>query len=161
MYKGDATSSSYSSLNQITKENVATLEVAWIFEPNDAPDGARAVKYECNPIIIDGVMYLTSARHVVYALDAASGKIIWSFDPFDGKGGAIKRGVSYWESGAEKRILLTARNHLFALDATTGKQIPDFGDNGKVNLNIENFSGEEAWVVPTSCLLYTSDAADE
>ncbi len=150
VYKADATSSSYSSLNQITKKNVANLEVAWVFEPNDAPDGARAIKYECNPIIIDGVMYLSSARHVVYALDAASGKVIWSFDPFGGKGGAIKRGVSYWESGAEKRILLTAGNHLFALDATTGKQIPDFGDNGKVNLNIENFSGEEAWVVPTS-----------
>ncbi|CAD5259485.1 MULTISPECIES: PQQ-binding-like beta-propeller repeat protein [unclassified Imperialibacter] len=150
VYKGDAASSSYSSLTQITKDNVSRLEVSWIFEPTDAPEGARAVKYECNPIVVGPVMYLTSARHVVYALEAASGKVIWSFDPFDGKGGAIKRGVSYWEGNGEKRILFTARNHLFALNATNGEQILGFGEQGKVNLNIENFSGEEAWVVPTS-----------
>lgn len=150
VYKGDAASSSYSSLDQINKVNVASLEVAWVFEPADAPEGARATKYECNPIIVGDVMYVNSARHVIYALKAGTGEVIWSFDPLDGQGGAIKRGVTYWTDGADKRILFTAGNHLFAVDALSGKPLTGFGDNGKVNLNFENYEGEEAWVVPTS-----------
>lgn len=150
VYKGDAASSSYSSLGQITKENVAQLQAAWTFAPTDAPEGARATKYECNPIIVDDVMYINSARHLIYALRPATGEVIWSFDPLDGEGGAIKRGVTYWSDGSDKRILFTAGNHLFAVDATNGQPIADFGDNGKVNLNFETHSGDEAWVIPTS-----------
>jgi quinoprotein glucose dehydrogenase len=72
IYKADAESSSYSDLNQITTSNVNQLQLAWIFNPNDAKIGARPGSSECNPIIIDGILYATSARHRVYAVDAAT-----------------------------------------------------------------------------------------
>src|SRR6185295_16142944 len=84
VYKADAESSSYSELKQINTENVHQLKVAWTFTPKDARKDSRSGNSECNPIIIDGVMYATSARHRVYAIRASTGELIWSFDPFDG-----------------------------------------------------------------------------
>ncbi|MEQ9443371.1 MAG: PQQ-binding-like beta-propeller repeat protein [Cyclobacteriaceae bacterium] len=151
VYKGDASSSSYSSLDQINQDNVSRLQVAWTFRPQDAPAGRRFGKYECNPIIVDTVLYATSARHWVYAINARTGEKIWSFDPFDGeRGGGLNRGVTYWEDGEEQRILVTASHYLYALDARTGAPDPDFGEAGRVDLNFKEHSGEEAWVVPTS-----------
>ena len=151
VYRGDHASSSYSSLQQVNRENIQQLQLAWTFRPQDAPEGARFGKYECNPIVVGRRMYATSARHYVYALDAATGEIIWSYDPFDGaRGGGLKRGVTYWEDGENQRILFTAGSELFALDAITGKPILSFGENGRVNLNFADHNGEEAWVVPTS-----------
>jgi quinoprotein glucose dehydrogenase len=136
VYKADAASSSYSPLTQINKENVTKLKVAWTFHPGDGVENSWHGP-ECNPIIIDDVMYATSARHRVYAIEASTGKQIWSFDPFDGgPGGGANRAVTYWQDGQDKRILFTAGNHLFALDAKTGKPIPSFGEQGKVDLNI-------------------------
>lgn len=151
-YKADASSSSYSPLDDITSENVSSLELAWIFHPNDARAGSRSGNAECNPIIIDGVMYATSARHRLYAIDAASGKQRWAFDPFDGgEGGGIYRGVAYWEDGNNKRILYTAGDNLFAQDAVTGALIKTFGNNGRVSMNI-GLRGDPALisVIPTS-----------
>src|SRR4051812_5398113 len=78
MYKADASSSSYSALRQINKENVHTLRPAWTFNPADAAPGVRFAFSECNPLEIEGVMYFTSARHRVYAISAASGEQLWS-----------------------------------------------------------------------------------
>ncbi len=156
VYKGDATSSSYSALDQINQENVNQLKLSWTFSPHDAPEGARFGKYECNPIIVGELMYATSARHWVYAIHALTGEKAWTFDPFEGeKGGGLKRGVTYWEDGdrsgePDKRILFTAGNELFALNALTGTLIKTFGQEGKVNLNFEEHNGDEAWVIPTS-----------
>lgn len=151
VYKGDAESSSYSSLNQINQDNIQQLEVAWKFEPDDHNQGKGFGKYECNPVVVDDIMYLTSAAHLLYALDAASGKMIWSFDPFQGeKGGGINRGVSYWEEGNDKRILFTAKNFLYAVNAIDGSPILDFGTEGRVNLNFHQGEIGEAWVIPTS-----------
>jgi quinoprotein glucose dehydrogenase len=136
-YKADAQSTSYSDLRQINKENVRNLQLTWTFEPDDAMPGARPGNSECNPLVIDGVMYTVSARHRVYALSASTGKMIWSFDPFDGgAGGGVCRGVTYWEDGGDKRILFTGGDNLFALNAETGKPIPEFGSNGRVSMNI-------------------------
>src|SRR5688500_18592030 len=66
VYRADAASSSYSPLAEIDRSNVSRLELAWTFNPNDARDGARSGNAECNPIIIDGTMYATSARHRLY-----------------------------------------------------------------------------------------------
>src|SRR6267143_1707696 len=130
VYKADAESSSYSGLKQINAENVHQLKVAWTFTPNDARKDSRSGNSECNPIIIDGVMYATSARHRVYAIRASTGKLIWSFDPFaGGEGGGVCRGVTYWEDGNDKRIYYTAGDHLFAHHALTGKLISDFGQD--------------------------------
>jgi len=137
MYKADAGSSSYSDLRQINKENVRALKLAWTFDPADALPDSRPANSECNPIVIDGVLYATSGRHRVYAVSALSGEKIWSFDPFDGgEGGGVSRGVTYWEDGGDKRILFTGGDNLFALDARTGKPIPSFGTRGKVSMNI-------------------------
>src|SRR3954447_25780336 len=137
MYKADEESSSYSLLTQINKENVHQLRVTWTFNPNDAFQGSRSGRSECNPIVIDGVMYATSAIHQLYAINASNGKLIWSFDPFNSeKGGGVNRGVTYWEDGNDKRILFTAGDHLFAVNAQTGKLIDSFGDSGKVSMNI-------------------------
>jgi len=152
VYRGDATSASYSSLKQINKENVQLLKLAWIFYPNDTIAGSRSERSECNPIIIDSIMYITSARHRVYAINAGTGKRIWAFDPFNGgEGGGVNRGVTFWQDGNDKRILFTAGNHLFALNAINGTLIKKFGENGKVNLN-DGMRGDPnaISIVPTS-----------
>jgi quinoprotein glucose dehydrogenase len=137
VYKADAQSSSYSVLKEINTENVHQLKLAWTFNPADAAEGSRFAASQCNPIIIDGIMYVASARHRIYAVNAGNGKQIWSFDPFDGgPGGGSFRGVTYWEDGNDKRILFTGGDNLFALNAETGKPIPGFGKNGKVSMNV-------------------------
>lgn len=152
VYKADDMSTSSSPLQQINRTNVTRLDSAWVFYPNDARAGSRFGNAECNPIVIDGTMYLTSARRRLYAINAEDGTQRWSFDPFSGgAGGGICRGVTYWENGTDKRILFTAGDGLYAQDAATGKPITHFGDSGRVNLNI-GLRGDPAAisVVPTS-----------
>jgi len=137
VYKADVKGSSHSPLKQITKENVNQLKLAWTFRMPDATQGARSSNSECNPIIVDGVMYATSARHRAYAINANTGALIWSFDPFNGgQGGGVYRAVTYWKDGNDKRILFTGGDNLFALDARTGKPISTFGQDGKVSMNV-------------------------
>jgi quinoprotein glucose dehydrogenase len=137
VYKADSESSSYSPLSSINSNNISQLKLAWSFAPDDAADSNRLGRSQSNPIIVDGILYSTSARHRLYAIDAATGKLIWSFDPFNGgPGGGAYRGVSYWQEGDDKRILFTAGDELFAVDARNGKPIYDFGDSGRVSMNV-------------------------
>lgn len=137
VYKADAASTSYAPLDQVNAENVTRLAVAWTFHANDARDGSRFNGSQCNPIVIDDVMYAASVQRTIFALEASTGKAIWSFDPFNGeRGGGSFRGVTYWEKGDDKRILFTAGDNLFALDAKTGKPVTGFGRNGKVSMNV-------------------------
>ncbi|SHM85090.1 quinoprotein glucose dehydrogenase [Cyclobacterium lianum] len=152
VYKADPGSSSYSPLDQINKENVSKLALAWVFEPMDTIAGGRPRNSESNPIVIEEVLYTTSARGRLFAVHAGTGRLKWSFDPFDGeRGGGIKRGVTYWEDGADKRILFTGGDKLFAIDAGTGLPIPSFGNEGKVDLN-QGMRGDpdKISVIPTS-----------
>src|SRR5262249_39544690 len=93
---------------------------------------------QCNPVIVDGVLYATSPELKVFALNAATGKEIWTFDPF--RAGAaqhalgVNRGVTYWRSGSDRRILACAGQRLYALDAASGRPIPTFGTQGSVDL---------------------------
>ena len=127
MYGGGEENIHYSTLSQITPGNVRQLEVAWRFDTGDEFDGSEM---QCNPIVIDGVMYATTPKVRVIALDAVTGKLIWSFDPNDGKKGAGKmrnRGVTFWDGGgATKRIFFAFRHRLYSLDSRTGKPDPDF-----------------------------------
>lgn len=152
VYKADNSSSSFSNLSQINRENVSNLTLAWAFHPGDASDTGHRGRSECNPIIIDSILYATSARHRVYAVNAGTGKLIWAYDPFNGEqGGGVSRGVTYWEDGNDKRILFTAGDHLFAVNAQTGKPVPGFGDNGKVSLNTGmRDAADKISVIPTS-----------
>jgi quinoprotein glucose dehydrogenase len=117
----------YSSLAQINRDNVKNLNVAWKFDTGE--DGG----IEANPIVVGKVLYTTTPHKGVIALDAASGKLLWKFES-DLAGRVLTRGVSYWSDGHESRIFAGARNYLYALDATTGKPIPSFGENGRVDL---------------------------
>jgi quinoprotein glucose dehydrogenase len=139
MYGGGPDNIHFSSLKQINRENVGRLSVAWSYDTRDALDGSDM---QCNPVIAGGVMYVTSPKLRVFALDAATGKELWSFDP--NKGGRARRGrnrgVTYWESssGSEKqqRIFFGHQNWLYALDAQTGLPVKSFGDAGRVDLRV-------------------------
>ncbi len=130
VYGGRAESPRYTTLSQITKENVAKLQVAWTYETHDEFPGSEM---QANPIIIDGVLYATSPKLRVFALDAATGKELWSFDPnkFDNRPGRYRhRGVTV--SG--DRLFVTHRNWLWSLNRHTGRPILTFGDSGRVDL---------------------------
>ncbi len=135
-YRGDLGANCYSSLNQINRQNVRDLQPAWIFNTNDAGEGTLTT-IECNPIIVNRTIYFTSPRLKLFALDAATGKEIWSFNPF-GKGQArsVNRGVAFWENGNDQRILFAAHNKLFAINAKTGIPVSDFGNQGFIDLRV-------------------------
>jgi quinoprotein glucose dehydrogenase len=121
----------YSPLAQIHRGNVRDLQVAWTFRTGDA-DGTTI---ECTPLVIDGVMYVTSPKVKILALDAATGHEIWRFDPHaDG----VNRGVAYWSDGkpnGARRILAALHDgRLISLAAWTGKPDPKFGVDGIVDL---------------------------
>ena len=131
---GDPGNSRYSTLTQITRENVAQLQVAWTYHTGDAP--ANRSEIQATPIVIDGVLYTTTPALAVVALDAGSGTLRWRFDPFAGRRPEVhvNRGVVYWSDGNDRRIFFTAGRRLFALDAGTGRPVLSFGDSGWVDL---------------------------
>ncbi len=97
----------YSRLDQINRENVSQLKVAWTYESGDEFEGSEM---QCNPVVIDGVAYITTPKLRVCALNAATGEEIWSFYPFDRDQGTRRyrnRGVTYWDDGAAGRIYIT------------------------------------------------------
>jgi len=96
---------------------------------------ARYSVMECTPIVTRGVMYIVTLFSKVQALDAATGKLIWTFDPFkDEEFHGLKRGVTYWEKGEDRRIYFVGGPRLYALNAKTGEPILGFGQNGSVEL---------------------------
>jgi quinoprotein glucose dehydrogenase len=117
----------YSSLSQINRDNVKNLVVAWKYDTGESGG------IEANPIVVGKVLYATTPGRSVIALDAATGKLIWKFES-DLEGRVLSRGVSYWTDGHQARILAGARYYLYALDATTGKVIPSFGEQGRIDL---------------------------
>ena len=124
----------YSSLKQINRENVQRLKLAWRFDSGDEFDGSEM---QCNPLIVDGVLYATTPRLRVIALDAATGKLRWDFDAHRGEQIHEKlrnRGLMYWADGQDRRIFVGIDEYLYALDAGSGKPVEGFGDQGKVDL---------------------------
>lgn len=120
---GTPDANQYSALKEINKENVSKLKVIWNYRTADADTVGNRTQIQCNPIIIDGVLYATSATLKAFAVDAATGKEIWKFDPGEKNSGlGVNRGVTYWEDGDDKRILYSLGEYLYALDARTGKK---------------------------------------
>jgi glucose dehydrogenase len=129
-YGRDAGGTKYSPLDQINAKNVAKLAPAWTYHTAD-PGGT----WEETPIVIGNVMYFATQKNRVIALDAETGKEIWNFDPKTPRT-SEHRGVSFWVGDKQHppRVILATAARLIELDAKTGKPVPDFGDNGEVNL---------------------------
>lgn len=154
IYKGASTATQHSTLNQINTKNVEQLTQAWTFRTGDA--GERTT-IQCNPIIIDGKMYVTSPMLKVIALNAATGEELWRYTPESGNTiSGVNRGVTYWQNGKEERIFFTAGYHLIALNAKNGEVIESFGNSGKVDLRegLGRNSSELSLVVTSPGTIY-------
>src|SRR5436305_6265974 len=130
----------YSALTEIDRANVGRLEVAWTYHTGETSfdkDSEQKSTFEVTPIVVDGTMYVSTGFHKIIALDAASGREKWTFDPHidrdEDYSEVTSRGVAYWGKG--KRIFEgTIDARLIAVDATTGQLASDFGNGGIVDL---------------------------
>jgi quinoprotein glucose dehydrogenase len=147
VYGGTKDALHYSSLTEVDTNNVSQLQIAWVYHTGDA-DTLFHTQMQCNPIIIDSIMFATTPKMKLFAVNAATGKQKWLFDPavfisadtnaqaklsniFSNTG----RGVTYWTNGVDRRIYYTAGYYLICVDATNGKPIKTFGDNGYIDLH--------------------------
>jgi quinoprotein glucose dehydrogenase len=155
---GSKESIHYSSLTQIDTSNVTELQLAWEYHTGDA-DTAKHSQMQCNPIIVNGILYATSPKLRLVALDAASGKEKWVFDPDSASRNKEfyhfilnnNRGVTYWEDGSDKRILYTAGSTLYAINAINGKIVSSFGNDGRIDLHNDlGRDVKDLYVVATS-----------
>jgi quinoprotein glucose dehydrogenase len=135
IYRGDAKGNQYAPLAQIHAANVHRLERAWEYKTGDA--NQRSTMH-ANPIVVDGVMYLTTPSLKAVALNAATGKEIWVFDPARYNNGTVvrlrNRGVTYWKGTGGERIFHFVRDRVYAVDAKTGALITTFGTGGFIDL---------------------------
>lgn len=142
-YLGDKSASHYSELTEITPANVRQLEVAWTWQAGDARAGSTQI--QCNPLIIDGVMYATTPQSKLVALEAATGHELWRFKPVEPNG--VNRGLAWWSDGEDRRILFGTGHWLHAVDARTGLLVEDFGDRGRVDLAKELGRDVTGWAI--------------
>jgi quinoprotein glucose dehydrogenase len=147
VYAGTNAAAKYSPLEQINASNVKDLQIAWRWTSPDhdlrfaTPGIDPSVMHEATPLMIGGVLYTSTSLSQVAAIDAATGRTKWVFDPgvyvhgMPANLGWVHRGVAYWRDGDDERIVIaTAHALLIALDAKTGKPIETFGDKGRVSL---------------------------
>jgi quinoprotein glucose dehydrogenase len=129
-YGGAADSMQYSALKLINKENVSRLELAWSYT---VPD--HRGNFGFNPLIVGNVMYVLGTNNAIVALDAATGKQVWSH-PVEGT--IANRGINYWESAdrSDRRLIFGAGQYLHEINARTGITINTFGDDGRVNMRV-------------------------
>lgn len=141
-WAGDPGGTKHSDLKEINRENVHRLRPAWIFHTGDVSDGSKwptRSAFEATPLLVNGVMYVTTPFSRVIALDPETGKELWSFDPhLDRTESAnlfINRGAAWWSDGQKRRVFLgTLDGRLFSLVAETGKPDDSFGMAGWVDL---------------------------
>ena len=149
-YGGDAGGMKYSPVADIDRSNVERLKAAWSWNtgdpanpPADSGSPARPGSFQATPIMINDTLYLPTPLNQVVALDAATGRELWRFDPGayrvgqpSNGTGLVHRGVAAWTDGRERRIFINSRWRLFALDAASGRPIPSFGSNGEIDLTV-------------------------
>ena len=143
VYGGDDGGSKYSPLDQINRSNVAELKLRWEWKPDESPIAqfnAAPGPFEGTPVMIDGVLYFPTSYYRVIALDAATGRELWSYDPKAYEDGPdpntrySHRGIAAWRDAGKLRIFLNVHQKLICLDAATGKPVDNFGDNGVISL---------------------------
>ncbi len=125
---GDNGGTRFSSLDQINRQNVSSLQVAWTYRSGDGRNNIQ-----CNPIIVDGVMFAPTPGNHIVAVNAGTGAELWRFKP---EGRPAFRGLVYWpgRDGAVERILFPSGKHLYAINPRTGHLIEDFGEGGRAIL---------------------------
>jgi quinoprotein glucose dehydrogenase len=126
-YGGGPQQIRYSPLAQITRANVQQLEVAWTYDTGE--QGAL----QTQPVIVEDVLFGYTPSHKAFAIDAATGAPLWTFDPGI-KGSGPNRGVMYWQSGSERRLFAAVDNFIYALDPANGHPIEPFGRGGRIDL---------------------------
>lgn len=155
-YAGSNASAKYSPLDQINRDNVATVRIAWrqSVVPVEARRGrssvALATNYQVTPLMIGGQLYAATGDGAIVALNPGTGAVIWSYVPPDLlppapapvtepakeviAGRSVNRGLAYWSDGRDARIIAISGHSLFALDAKSGARVPRFGTAGSVDL---------------------------
>lgn len=133
-YGGGVENKHYSRLNQINRKNVKKLEVAWTFDTQEKGG------LQTSPIIVGNVLYGLTPSHKVFALDAATGKLLWKFDS-GVRGTQPNRGLAFWRKGQDQRIMVGVMNFVYALDAAMGTPISSFGKDGHIDLR-EDLGGD-------------------
>jgi quinoprotein glucose dehydrogenase len=126
-YNGGVDGDHYSPLTQINRANVQRLRPAWTYDTGERGG------METNPLVVGRVLYAYTPKQKVFAVDAATGKQLWSFDPGI-EGTQPARGLAYWTDGKQKRIFAGVMNFVYALDPDTGRPIATFGDGGRIDL---------------------------
>ncbi len=129
VYGGSPEGTRYSPLKQINRSNVGRLRVAWTY---DASGGGRGA-LQTAPIVVNGLVYGNTPGGQVIALDGATGRLAWSWD--SKIRGQRVRGMTYWSAGRDQRIFAGAGRYVYALNATTGEPIADFGKDGRIDLH--------------------------
>ena len=144
-YSGNAASHKYSPLDQINRDTIGKLTVAWRWaSPDnaviDANPTARPGGYADTPLMVKGVLYTVTSLGQIAAINPASGQTIWTFDPVSWKArpgnlGYVHRGLAYWSDGKNDRLLLGTHDaYLISVDAKTGALDKSFGAEGRVDL---------------------------
>lgn len=130
-YLGDAGATHYSRLSELTPENVAQLQPVWTWRSGDMR--GNKTQNQCNPLMVGGILYVTTPGLAVAALDAATGQQRWRFE--SGQTAGLSRGLATWTDGKQRRIYFGAGRFLHALDAATGQLATDFGEGGRIDLS--------------------------
>ena len=144
-YGGDLGHTRYAALDQIDAGNFDDLEIAWRFK-TDNLGPVPEYQFQSTPLMVNGVVYSTAgSRRSVAALDAGTGELLWTYSLHEGARGEAAprrlsgRGLAYWSDGSDERILyVTPGYRLIALAARTGRPVPGFGQDGIVDLKLNN-----------------------
>ena len=132
----DPAGTRFVAMDQINRSNVKSLTPRWLFQYGII-DG---VSNQTTPVVVDGIMYVTDPRGSVYALDAADGTLLWTYDVTNLIGGGRREGYIFRNRGvcySNGVIYTAAGSFLFALEAKTGKPLPGFGNNGKASVILD------------------------
>ena len=177
-YASDKASTKYSPLDQVNADNVNDLQIVW--RQSTIPDAVRQGNTmqapggsQNTPLMAGGLLYVSTSLGIVAALDAATGEVVWFDTMYQSENGETERsfatrGLAYWTDGnGDARILAVIRSKLVALNATTGKRYPDFGDSGEVNLiqgyddrTVKSFSWRSAPLVVNDVIVIGSAIRD-